>query len=115
MFKGWVHTGWIMRTNVQEDARTFRHFLDISNHIVKVQIRVGSIVIAVLLHFQAGVGKDGNVIAPSWVWNVNLRMALLLENFAKNAKTPSARKGLDSRDATLFERLTIFAVHKGKG
>lgn len=69
---GGITSSGIMSTCVQQDDASVISRSDILNESLIVQsIRLPTI-ISIPLKRQARVLEDGHVIAPRWVWNVNL-------------------------------------------
>mmetsp|Transcript_20644 Transcript_20644/g.48790 ORF Transcript_20644/g.48790 Transcript_20644/m.48790 type:complete len:421 (+) Transcript_20644:135-1397(+) len=110
-----VHASWVMGADMQKDAGPLRHLLDVGDQIGKVQLAVVKVIVRVLLHLQPGIAKDGDVVAPRRIRDVNLGMAKLLEDLAHDAEAAGARQRLDAGDPPLVQRLAIRPVDEFQG
>lgn len=104
-----------MSTSVKENSGSLRHFGNILDHTVKVEIGRGRVVVSVLADFQTGIGKNGNVIAPGGIGHVNMGVSVTTQEFAHDTEATRPRQGLDTLNALILQRGRVFAVAKLQG
>lgn len=95
----WVNAGRVVCAGVEEDNVTFVQPLQVRLHAVPVKAVGGWVVVLVENWFDARVSHDWQVVAPGWLWHVDLLLALvrveLGQVFAADTEGTGAGDGLD--------------------
>lgn len=85
---------------MKENDRTRGHLVQVGHESLKIEPQGSGGEVAVSALFQAGSLEDSVVVAPSWVWEVNLASGHVLRNkFGNHAESTSAGESLNGGDA----------------
>ncbi len=94
---------------MKQNATTLGHPLHVLDQTLEIQSARGVIIISILFHLQSGICKNGDVIPPSRVGDVNVLVPELGEDFAEDAESSRSGEGLDSSDPFFFEGYAVFS------
>jgi hypothetical protein len=95
----------------QNDASS-RNVLNIAHHAIEVKIRLFAVVISVFSDFKTCIGKDGVMVPPGGIRDIDVFMSLLSHKLSKDAKATRSRECLYSMNAVFLKRNRILTVYK---
>lgn len=101
LLDSWVDASWVVCASVEEEDGSLLSTLDIGNHALEVETNGVLVVVSVLGYLESGVGEDGTVVGPGWVWDVDLLCAWVPfgEELSTDAESASAGDGLGDDEA----------------
>mmetsp|Transcript_15695 Transcript_15695/g.27286 ORF Transcript_15695/g.27286 Transcript_15695/m.27286 type:complete len:216 (-) Transcript_15695:747-1394(-) len=113
-FQGRIASRWIVCTGMQQNDGTILCPFNVLNHPFQIQGIFGSVVIPILANFQSAIFENFDMIAPSWVGNVNGMIGPELRQKASTQKTrPRSAQGLYS--GNVFFNVHVLSVGKLHG
>ena len=89
---------------MKKNDASLRNFFHVLDHAIEVQITTFSVIVTVLANFQARVFKDGNVVTPSWVRNIDMLVTKRRKELSHDAESAGSRQSLDTSHSVLGER-----------
>ena len=101
LLDSWVDASWVVCASVEKEDGSLLSTLDIGNHALEVETNGVLVIVPVLGDLESGVGEDGTVVGPGWVWDVDLLCSWVPfgEELATNAESASAGDGLGDDEA----------------
>mmetsp|Transcript_83273 Transcript_83273/g.240962 ORF Transcript_83273/g.240962 Transcript_83273/m.240962 type:complete len:217 (+) Transcript_83273:423-1073(+) len=111
-----VHPGGVVGTGVQQDVSALGGILlQCLEHAFEVEAPGLRLVVRVCLHSEAGLRKDGVMVAPCWVRHPNLvrlRPHEALDELRRHSQGARAGKSLHGRDPPLCNRGAVVAENE---
>ena len=112
-----IDTGGVVSTGVQQDDAVVGGGLDVGDQALKVQADGVLVVVAVLLHLQAGVLEDGVVVGPAGVGQVDLlRVGVeALQERTADSQGTGAGDGLGDDETAVLDDGRVLAIGQLRG
>lgn len=86
LVKSWINTGWVVSTGVKHHGGTWSSSSKIGNHTFEIKTFGLFVEISILSNVKTTFGKDGVVISPCWITNVNWGRFVFLKEFSDHSK-----------------------------
>ena len=94
----------IVSASMQENATAFWHLFHVFDEVVKIKLRVLSIIIMVLFHYQTRVLEDWNMVSPSRIRDIDLRVTELVQQLPHDTKATCTRQSLHASHSVFKDR-----------